>query len=239
MRSLRLAAVAVLTATALVSAAGAGSPGTWTRATDPGGRNIDEVGLARTGDGVLHVVWPKQTSTEGGILHRPISRSGGLGNAIAATGSWDAVDNPDLVVLPNGSLRLFFGGLGSTFAQGGIQSATAPASGASWTASGQPSLRERGRRWTRRRDGSGGRHADLHVGFGHESLCPRRPELRQSRPRRGAIPALLLLPPERGARPRERSGRHRLPFPRRRARRGSSSRRSDRRWGRGGWFRHR
>lgn len=136
MRTLRLAAVAVLTVTALVSVARAGPPGTWTRATDPGGRNIDEVGLARTADGVLHVVWPKQSGTEGGILHRPISRSGGLRSAIAATGRWDAVDNPDLVVLPNGSLRLFFAGLGTTFAQGGIQSATAPASGASWTPQG-------------------------------------------------------------------------------------------------------
>jgi hypothetical protein len=128
--------VTVLTATGLVSAARAGSPGTWTRATDPGGRNIDEVGLARTADGVLHVVWPKQTAKDGGILHRPISRIGKLGSAIAATGRWDAVDNPDLVVLPNGTLRLFFAGLGSTFAQGGIQSASAPASGASWTAQG-------------------------------------------------------------------------------------------------------
>ncbi len=136
MRSFRLAAVAVLTATALVSAVRAGSPGTWTRVTDPGGRNIDEVGLARTADGVLHVVWPRRGRTQGGILHRPISRAGGLGIATAATGSWDAVVNPDLVVLPNGSLRLFFGGLGSTFAQGGIQSASAPASGASWTAQG-------------------------------------------------------------------------------------------------------
>jgi hypothetical protein len=136
MRALRLAAVAVLAATVLVSTVRAGSPGTWTQVTDPGGRNIDEVGLARTADGVLHVVWPKRGGTQGGILHRPISRIGGLGIATAATASWDAVDNPDLVVLPNGTLRLFFAGLGTTFAQGGIQSASASASGASWVPQG-------------------------------------------------------------------------------------------------------
>ena len=80
------------------------------------------------------MVWPRRGRTQGGILHRPISRIGALGIATAATGSWDAVDNPDLVVLPNGSLRLFFAGLGSTFAKGGIQSASAPASGGAWTA---------------------------------------------------------------------------------------------------------
>jgi hypothetical protein len=100
------------------------------------GLNIDEVGLARTGDGVLHVVWPQRSPTRGDIWHTPISRGGGVGSATSATTSWDAVDNPDLVVLPNGSLRVFFPGLGSTFEQGGIQSSSAPASGAAWTPHG-------------------------------------------------------------------------------------------------------
>ena len=33
---------------------------TWTRVTDTDGRNIDEVGVARTKDGVLHVLWRKR-----------------------------------------------------------------------------------------------------------------------------------------------------------------------------------
>lgn len=136
MRILRLVVVAALTATALVSAVRAGSPGSWTRVTDTGGQNIDEVGLARTPDGVLHVAWPRRLPTQGQIWHRPISRIGHVGSATAAAVRWDAVENPDLVVLPNGTLRLFFAGLGSTFAQGGIQSATAPASGAPWTPQG-------------------------------------------------------------------------------------------------------
>jgi hypothetical protein len=136
MRTFRLVVVAVLTAAALVSAVRAGSPGSWTRVTDTGGQNIDEVGLARTGDGVLHVVWPRRLPTQGQIWHRPISRIGHLGSATTAAARWDAVENPDLVVLPNGTLRLFFAGLGSTFAQGGIQSATAPAFGASWVPQG-------------------------------------------------------------------------------------------------------
>ena len=136
MRIVRLAAVAILAVSALVSAAGAGPPGTWTRVTDTAGQNIDEVGLARTADGVLHVVWPRRLPSSGEILHRPISRTGSVGGSVAGAPRWDAVDNPDLVVLPNGSLRLFFAGLGSTFAQGGIQSASAPASGASWVPQG-------------------------------------------------------------------------------------------------------
>jgi hypothetical protein len=137
MRTLRLGAVAILVAVALVSTVRAGSPGTWTRVTDTGGQNIDEVGLARTADGVLHVVWPKRSGKHAGeIWHTPVSRIGRVGTATAATARWDAVDNPDLVVLPNGSLRLFFAGLGTTFAQGGIQSASAPASGAPWTPQG-------------------------------------------------------------------------------------------------------
>ena len=35
---------------------------TWTRVTDTDGRNIDEVGVARTKDGVLHVLWRKQAA---------------------------------------------------------------------------------------------------------------------------------------------------------------------------------
>lgn len=136
MRTSRLAVVAVMAAVVLISAARGGSPGTWTRVTDTNGLNIDQVGLGRTGDGVLHVVWPQRLVTQSRIWHRPISRTGSVGGATPAGRSWDAVDNPDLVGLPNGSLRVFFAGLGSTFAEGGIQSASAPASGAAWTSQG-------------------------------------------------------------------------------------------------------
>ena len=129
----RVVGIAFLLATLLVPAAQAGPPGTWSRITDVRGENTDEVGLARTGDGVLHAAWPKRTISQGQIWHTAIAPGGSIGASVPATGRWDAVDNPDLVVLPSGGLRLFFGGLGSIFAQGGIQSSSAPASGAAWT----------------------------------------------------------------------------------------------------------
>ena len=132
----RVVGVAVFFATLLAPAAHGGPPGTWSRITDVRSENTDEVGLARTGDGVLHAVWPKRSFGRGQIWHTAISPTGSVGAAIPATGSWDAVDNPDLVVLPSGGLRLFFGGLGVTFAQGGVQSSSAPASGAAWTPHG-------------------------------------------------------------------------------------------------------
>jgi hypothetical protein len=56
-----LAAVAGLLAAA--TAAPAGTPGHWTDFTSGNLQNFAEPGIARTADGVLHVVW-----------HRPVSR---------------------------------------------------------------------------------------------------------------------------------------------------------------------
>src|SRR5262245_5451335 len=121
MRDRTVIGIVLLLAMLLVPAAQAGPPGTWSRITDVRGENTDEIGLARTGDGVLHAVWPKRTLNQGQIWHTPIAPGGAIGASGPATGRWDAVDNPDLVVLPSGGLRLFFGGLGSVFAQGGVQ----------------------------------------------------------------------------------------------------------------------
>src|SRR5262245_60741214 len=128
-----LVGIALVLATLLVPAAQAGTPGTWSRITDVRGENTDEIGLARTGDAVLHVAWPRRTISDGQIWPTAIGPLGSIGASGPATGRWDAVDDPDLVVLPSGGMRLFFGGLGATFAQGGVQSASAPASGAAWT----------------------------------------------------------------------------------------------------------
>jgi hypothetical protein len=135
----RLLAV-VIVSIAAVSSAGAsteGSPGVWTRVTDANGRNIDEVGLARTSDGVLHVVWERRKGAlNESIMHTPVSLAGKVGSASPVLEGLKAAGNPDLVRLPDGRLRAFFPGLGETNADGGVKAATAPASGVGWTREG-------------------------------------------------------------------------------------------------------
>ena len=109
----------------------------WTRVTDANGRNIDQVGLARTGDGKLHVLWRRRTGpTNEAIVHAPIAPNGTKGGETVVLGGFNAVGDPDVVVLPDGRLRAFFMGLGRTNEEGGVVSATAPSSGAAWTREG-------------------------------------------------------------------------------------------------------
>src|SRR4051812_34536273 len=71
-----------------VPAAHAGAPGKWTQLGDADLANIDEATLARTADGVLHVVWtfPRRATTRWSMRrsrptepprHRTSSRAGG------------------------------------------------------------------------------------------------------------------------------------------------------------------
>ena len=133
--------VAVITLGALVSVAGApaGPPGTWTRLTDPNGRNIDEVGLARTPDGVLHVFWVREAGSSEGIFHTPISPSGQAGSRAPVLDGFDGVDNPDVVVTGDQRLRVFFMGLGGPAETTGVVSASAALTGGAWAAHGRVS----------------------------------------------------------------------------------------------------
>jgi hypothetical protein len=132
-------AIAVLTLAAAViaSSATAGPPGSWTRVTDKNGRNIDQVGLARTGDGVLHVAWKRRNGpTNDGIRHTPISPAGKVGSAGVVLDGFKSAGDPDVVATPDGKLRVFFNGLGDTVDAAGVVSATAPASGGAWKREG-------------------------------------------------------------------------------------------------------
>ena len=136
----RSALVIVLRSVTAVCSAGAsttGSPGTWTRVTDTNGRNIDEAGLARTSDGVLHVVWLRR---KGGlnesIMHTPISPDGKVGSPSPVLAGLKSAGNPYVVRLPDGKLRAFFPGLGKSNEDGGVKAATAPSSGIGWTREG-------------------------------------------------------------------------------------------------------
>lgn len=136
MRALRvIVAGAVVFALALAGSAAAGPPGQWTRL--PGTViNFAEPGLARTSDGVLHVVYTRRNGNKEDLIQLEVSPAGKVGPDAVAIGGWSAMSHPDLLRMPDGSLRAFFGGIRSTNAgetNKRLSTATAPASGAPWT----------------------------------------------------------------------------------------------------------
>jgi hypothetical protein len=129
-----LAAALALMATA--GAAEAGPPGKWTQVTgqDGGTKSIDEIGLERTGDGVLHVLWPHEPGAgPATVRHTALSAdakalsgpdqvfqyAGGVNNSV------------DLVAGPGGGLRAFFAGLGGPLTDR-LATASAAADGKTW-----------------------------------------------------------------------------------------------------------
>lgn len=135
----RLAALVVLCIGASVAAfaAQAGPPGTWTRVTDTNGRNIDQVGLARTGNGVLHVFWKRRVGPiTDALRHTAVSPAGKVGGSSQVLSPMRVIGDPDAVVLPDGRLRVFFPGLGDTADAAGVMAATGSAAGTGWTKEG-------------------------------------------------------------------------------------------------------
>jgi len=115
--------------------AAAGPRGQWTRL--PGTVvNFAEPGLARTSDGVLHVVYVRRNGTKSELAHVGVSPGGSVGSATVALGSWSAMAQPGLIRMPDNTLRVFFGGIRSTApgdTNDAMNTATAPASGGPWT----------------------------------------------------------------------------------------------------------
>ena len=107
----RAAAITVLLAAFAASSASAAP---WKRVTTPDGASTDQVGLARTGDGVLHLVWshPTGPNTED-LLHTAIGRAGAIGPTSPVQSGWTGFTNAAVVVDPGG-LRAFWGGFRST-----------------------------------------------------------------------------------------------------------------------------
>src|SRR4051794_9395592 len=135
--------LAVLTTLALLGSAApalAGTPGTWTRCSSTQGSNIDEIGLARTPDGVLHVDYQSPGSidpTHPDIFQRPIGLDGTVGTAVAVQSNWASLSAPDMVTTPDGTgLATFFGGIrsldpGETNEE--MNLAYSPDAGATWS----------------------------------------------------------------------------------------------------------
>jgi hypothetical protein len=110
----------------------------WTQISSGPQQNIDELGLARTGDGVLHVVWRRKNGTNDDLVHSAVSPAGAtVGSPVPIVSNWAGTTNASLVVGADGTLRVLFSGLRSAdindpYASGTVYSATAPALGTSW-----------------------------------------------------------------------------------------------------------
>ena len=134
MRTIR-AIVVALVVLGVATTAQAGPRGQWTRL--PGTViNFAEPGLARTPDGVLHVVYTRKNGTKEDLVHVAVTPAGKVGADSVAFGGWSAMSHPDLLRMPDGTLRAFFGGIRSTApgeSNNAMNTATAPAVGIPWT----------------------------------------------------------------------------------------------------------
>ncbi|MFC6042113.1 hypothetical protein ACFP8W_09025 [Nocardioides hankookensis] len=116
-----------------------GGPGSWTKISTGGSGINFESSLHRTADGVLHVLYPRSSGADTGLAHTSISAGGAVTGQQDVLGTtWSIMDSaPVLVDGPGGGLRAVFGGQQTTSAgfwsDGRMYTATAPASGASWT----------------------------------------------------------------------------------------------------------
>jgi hypothetical protein len=130
--TIRAAAIGLAVA---VCAASSASAAPWKRVTTPDGASTDQVGLARTADGVLHVVWshPTGPNTED-LLHTAISPAGKVGATTPIQTGWTGFTNAAVVVNPGG-LRVFWGGFRTTDTndpQREINTALSTDGGVSW-----------------------------------------------------------------------------------------------------------
>lgn len=116
----------------------AGRPGVWTPITAADGSNIDQVGLARTADGSLHVAWQRRTPGHGvhdDLLQTVVSPGGAAGASQTIAADWVGIGSPSLAVAGDGSLFLAAGAT-QTSDVGAIDSIAAWRSvdgGASWS----------------------------------------------------------------------------------------------------------
>jgi hypothetical protein len=113
---------------------------TWTQVTDAEQRNIDEVSVARTGDGVLHALWHTRAGANlDEIRDTPVDTDGTVGDSATVSAGWPSAGNPAVIVMPDGGLRVFFPGLTLSSGTGsGMQSASSDSKGTTWTEQGGP-----------------------------------------------------------------------------------------------------
>ncbi len=130
---------AILTALAFVGVAVAGPPGTWSRAGKRPGAPDFQAALARTADGVLHVVSLRQSGAKVDLWQVRIDSDGRLLGSNRIARGWSQLANPALVPTGDGGVRALFGGDHvAADPNPGLMTATAPAQGAPWTIEPDP-----------------------------------------------------------------------------------------------------
>jgi hypothetical protein len=134
-RSYRFVVAGLILATAAVAALAAqagpaASP--WTRISGPTQPGV-QLGLARTADGVLHVIWNRGTSPTSIFETRYSPAGRAVGTSTVARG-YNGNGGVALLVMPDRTLRLFAAGATSPSSPAyGINTFTAPASGRTWS----------------------------------------------------------------------------------------------------------
>ena len=115
------------------TAAPAAAAVTWSRVTPAGTNIIDDIGLARGTDGVLHVLWTTDAASNQAVMDTPISASGTVGTSVQVTKFFLATD-PDAAVTPTG-LTAVWNGIKTSAGNSpeGTFEATRPLSGGQWT----------------------------------------------------------------------------------------------------------
>ncbi|GIK77344.1 MAG: hypothetical protein BroJett022_10340 [Actinomycetes bacterium] len=135
LRRVATVAAAAIASTLLAASAEAAS---WIRVTsEPQPHNTSEVGLERTADGVLHVLWSRDSGASEQVMHSAISASGKTvsGPQQVATTPNFVNSSVDLVAGPGGGLRAFFAGVFPSVSNNAIRTATAGSTGTVWSAS--------------------------------------------------------------------------------------------------------
>jgi hypothetical protein len=130
----RLAAVAAVIALGAQPAHAAAAR--WTPLGTSGQLNIsDEVGLARTGDGALHVAWFRRTPAASyDVLQTPVTPAGAIGASVPIVTGWASVEGPSLVA-QGSALAAFFSGSQTTTTgdpSEGLDLATSGDAGRTW-----------------------------------------------------------------------------------------------------------
>ncbi len=132
-RPARASALASACTLVLVTAAAAGPPGHWSTIASGAGIHggAQEIGLARTADGTLHVAWRDDSGGTTVIKATSISASGKLGATTTAVAHVPIPSDPALTAGPSG-LQLYFGAGAGSPIEGLATSGSA--SGAAWSA---------------------------------------------------------------------------------------------------------
>jgi len=136
-RALSACAATLALAVAAAIAAGAGAAGkparAWTRVSGPGRSGV-QLGLARTPDGVLHVIWNRGNPGPTTIYDTRFAAGGAAMGTTTVASNWGGAEGLALLVMPDKTLRLFAtGNPVNGSAVGGVNTLTASASGTGWT----------------------------------------------------------------------------------------------------------